>query len=137
MKRGISLILAALFSMGSWSSPTERPTARPVRFETGQSSFSVRDSLKGDQFIDYAVRGKAGQTLRVKLKSSNSSNYFNVLPPDNHDALFVGSIEGNEWTAPIHADGIYTVRVYLMRNAARRGEQAQFTLTIDIASNEK
>ena len=33
-------------------------------------------------------------------------------------------------------DGDYTVRVYLMRSAARRNEKAQYTLSIDINGDE-
>ncbi len=45
---------------------------------------------------------------------------------------FVGSTSGNEWSAPLDADGEYTVRVYLMRSAARRNETANYTLTVGI-----
>ena len=38
-------------------------------------------AIKGEKTIDYTVRASAGQTMTVSLKTSNASNYFNVLPP--------------------------------------------------------
>ena len=72
--------------------------------------------------------------MSVKLKSSNAANYFNVLPPGSQDvAIIVGSSDGNEWSGSLETDGEYTVRVYLMRSAARRNETASYTLTVGIA----
>jgi hypothetical protein len=76
---------------------------------------------------------KAGQNMSVALKTNNLSNYFNVLPPASEEALFIGSTSGNEWSGTLPADGEYTVRVYLMRNAARRNAKANYTLTVGIS----
>ena len=74
--------------------------------------------------------------MNVTLKSNNLSNYFNVLPPGSNDvAMFVGSTGGNNWTGTLPADGDYKIRVYLMRNAARRNETANYTLTIGITNS--
>ena len=110
--------------------------SKPVHFPKGASSTTLKDAIKGGQTIDYMIRAKSGQTMRVTLKSSNLSNYFNVLAPDSRDeALFIGSTSGNEWTGALTADGDYTVRVYLMRNAARRNETANYTLTVGITGS--
>lgn len=64
------------------------------------------------------------------------SNYFNVLPPDSKDvAIFVGSTSGNVWTGMLETDGDYTIRVYLMRNAGRRNETADYSLTVGITGS--
>ena len=98
---------------------------RRISFAPGTSSATVKGSISGDKTVDYTVRAKAGQTMSVMLKTSNPSNYFNVLPPGSNDvAVFVGSSGGNEWTGPLAADGEHTIRVYLMRSAARRNEHA-------------
>jgi hypothetical protein len=130
--RGVSilLLLGAAVSPALAVSPID---SRPIQFAKGASSATIKASLKGDQTIDYKLRARAGQTMSVKLKTSNGSNYFNVLPPGSQDvAIFVGSSGGNEWFAPLEADGEYTVRVYLMRSAARRNETANYTLTVGI-----
>jgi hypothetical protein len=71
--------------------------------------------------------------MSVTLKTSNGANYFNVLPPGSSDvAVFVGSTSGNDWSGQLAADGEYTIRVYLMRSAARRNETASYMLTVGI-----
>jgi hypothetical protein len=70
--------------------------------------------------------------MHVTLKTSNASNYFNVIAPDAGEALFVGSASGGEFTGALPASGDYTIRVYLMRNAARRNEAGNYTLTVQI-----
>jgi hypothetical protein len=55
------------------------------------------------------------------------------MPPEGGTALFNGSTEGsNEFTGKLEATGPYTVQVYLMRNAARRGETCKFTISFEI-----
>ena len=59
-----------------------------------------------------------------------------MLPPGSETALFVCSTSGNKWTGTLPKDGDYTIRVYLMRSAARRNEMAKYKLSIDIAGSE-
>jgi hypothetical protein len=118
-------------ALWGWAASTIE--TRAVQFARGASSATVRGSLRGDAIIDYTLRARAGQTMSVALKTSNPSNYFNVLPPGSRDvAVFVGSTGGNEWTGALAADGEYRIRVYLMRSAARRNETAKYTLTVGI-----
>jgi hypothetical protein len=70
--------------------------------------------------------------MSVTLKTNNLSNDFHVLPPGSESAAFIGSISGNEWTGVLEADGEYTVRVHLMRKAARRNAKAIHALTVGI-----
>ena len=107
--------------------------SRPIQFAKGASSATIKGTLKGDRTVDYKLRARVGQTMSVTLKTSNGANYFNVLPPGSNDvAVFVGSTGGNEWTGKLEADGEYTIRVYLMRSAARRNETANYTLTVGV-----
>ena len=109
---------------------------RPIQFAKGASSATVQGTIKGDQTIDYKLRARAGQTMSVKLDTRHTANYFNVLPPGSNDvAIFVGSSGGNEWSGALPADGEYTVRVYLMRSAARRNESASYTLTVAVTGS--
>jgi hypothetical protein len=122
-----------LFAAASWAMAAGDIESRPVHFAKGASSATLKGSLKGDKTIDYRLSARAGQTMSVTLKTSNAANYFNVLTPGSGDvAVFVGSTSGNEWTGQLAADGEYTIRVYLMRSAARRNEAANYTLTVGI-----
>jgi len=106
---------------------------RPLQFSKGASSAKVEGALKGNEVIDYKLRAKAGQTMSVTLQTSNLSNYFNVLPPGSNDeAVFIGSTSGNEWKGTLPTDGEYSIRVYLMRSAARRNEMASYELEVSI-----
>lgn len=117
----VSLAFAFLVA-GPWDPAVGAIESRPVHFAKGSSSATLTGSIKGDQIVDYKLRTRAGQTMNVTLKTDNSANYFNVLPPGSNDvAVFVGSTGGNDWSGTLAADGEYTIRVYLMRSAARHG----------------
>ena len=73
---------------------------------------------------------RAGQTLTVKLVPSNPSTYFNVTAPGAEQAMFIGSTAGTTMTEVIPSSGDYKIDLYLMRNAARRGDTSNFTITI-------
>jgi hypothetical protein len=104
-----------------------------VTFAKGASSAEIKGQVKGDEYVDYQVRAAAGQTLTVTLKPTNRSTYFNVNPPGSTDvSMFVGSTSGDSFKGMLPADGDYTVRVYLMRNAARRNEVSTYTLAIGV-----
>jgi hypothetical protein len=103
-----------------------------VSFAKGTSSQTLKGSIKGDQSRDYIVDARAGQTMTVDFKPSNASAYFNVIAPGADSAMFIGSTEGNRFSGPLTASGRHTVQVYLMRNAARRGEVANYSITIGV-----
>ncbi len=104
-----------------------------IHFQKGSSGATVSGTLKGYETVDYRLRASAGQTMRVSLRTNNGANYFNVLPPGSSDeAIFVGSSSGNDFSGTLPATGDYTVRVYLMRNAARRNEAANYTIKVGI-----
>jgi hypothetical protein len=133
---GRLLMACAFVAARSWAFAADGIESRPLQFAKGTSSATVKGSLTGDKTIDYKLHAKAGQTMSVALETSNAANYFNVLPPGSKDvAIFVGSTDGNEWMGPLPADGEYTIRVYLMRSAARRNEAAQYTLTVGITGS--
>jgi hypothetical protein len=104
-----------------------------VQFKPNKTGTTIKGSIKGRQTIDYRLKARSGQQMTVSLDTTNLSNYFNVLPPGSETALFVGSTSGNKWTGTLPKDGDYTIRVYLMRSAARRNEKAHYTLTVGIA----
>lgn len=133
---GRLLMMCVLVAASSSVLAADGIESRPLQFAKGTSSATVKGSLKGDKTIDYKLRAKAGRNMSVTLKTSSGANYFNVLPPGSSgEAIFIGSTSGNEWTGTLPADGEYTVRVYLMRSAARRSETADYTLTVGITGS--
>jgi len=107
--------------------------SQTVQFAKGATSAQLRGSIKGNASVDYKIDARAGQTLSVTMKPSNASNYFNINPPGSDGAaMFIGSSQGAEATVMLPTDGIYVVQVYLMRNAARRNETSNYTLTVGV-----
>jgi len=108
-------------------------TIKPVQFSKGTNEISIRDRIVGRQFVDYQLRASAGQRLMVSLNGSNGANYFNLLPPDSADAaMAIGMLNGNRFEGLLPDDGVYTIRVFLMRAAGRRNEASNYTLSIGI-----
>lgn len=104
-----------------------------VHFQAGTSGTTVKGHLRGRDGIDYVLGAKAGQHMTVELHTDNPQNYFNILPPGSSDeAIFIGSSSGNRFDGTLPASGDYRIRVYLMRAAARRDEQAHYSLSIHI-----
>jgi hypothetical protein len=95
----------------------------------GLKPLVVKGSIQGYRSADYRIKVFAGQTLTVALTARHPQAYFNVFPSDSQEAIFVGSSTGNKASVVIPMDGEYTLQVYLMRAAARRGETSKFTLT--------
>jgi hypothetical protein len=89
-------------------------------------------ALSHDAPVQLLGKLEAGDTLDVELKASAaSSTAFNVLPPGSETALYVGMLEGEtHWTHEAAQAGDYTVRVYLIRAAARKGTSSRYTLTL-------
>jgi hypothetical protein len=122
-------LLLALAGPGFAQSPRIE-TVAPAAAAAGTV---LEGDLRGDGSAEYLVAAEAGQILSVDLSSPNASLQFNILPQGASEALFVGATSGNVADVPVPATGTYVVQVYLMRNAARRGEVARYALGIGLA----
>jgi hypothetical protein len=122
-----AVLAAALPAVAQDHSRTER-----IQFARGASSATLHGYIHGYDTVDYVLGARGGQTLTVRLQPTNASAYFNVTRQGAAEALFVGSTTGNQFTGRLPASGDYVVRVYLMRNAARRDEHANYTLTVGV-----
>jgi hypothetical protein len=104
-----------------------------VQFHRGANSATVEGSIKGYEGVDYVLGAKAGQSMNVSMATDNGANYFNIIAPGKADeAMFIGSTSGKQFEGVLPASGDYTVRVYLMRSAARRDEVANYRLEMII-----
>jgi hypothetical protein len=134
-------LLAAILSIGYLgqsaslhAAPEKPPLYRQeaLRISDGNTSVTVKSRLKGAEYVDYTIVATAGQRLSVSFVPTNPSSYFNVLPPDTEEAIFIGSSAGNRFGAVLNKEGTYTIRVYLMRNAARRNETTTYSLNVSL-----
>lgn len=105
----------------------------PVPLVPGQTSLVIRGRIKGREHIDHRVTALAGQRLSLRLESSNHASSFILLPPGSSaEAMASGALLGNRYEGVLPADGVYTVRVFLMRSAARRHESSRFDLSLSL-----
>lgn len=135
MNRICTLLMLVALSIAAMAGPAAAEDGRSerLRFAKGASTTVTKGQIKGYQYVDYLVRGSAGQTLSAAMKTGNGANYFNVIAPGGGDvAMFIGSMSGERFSGLLPADGDYTIRVYLMRNAARRNETARYTLNVEL-----
>jgi len=127
----VAAAIATIAVTGQAATPGIREV--PLHFQEGGSGATAKGKLKGDETVDYTVRAKAGQSIVVTLKAGSTSAYFNFLPPGSETALFVGSTSGERFESTLPMDGIYRIRVYLMRSAARRNASTSYTLDVRVS----
>jgi hypothetical protein len=126
------LALAAGFLVANTALADDIRTER-VQFHKGASSATVKGQIKGRESVDYLLGAREGQSMNVSMATDNRSSYFNIIAPGKaNEAIFVGSIAGNQFEGTVPASGDYKIRVYLMRNAARRDETAKYRLEMII-----
>ncbi|HYI97664.1 MAG TPA: hypothetical protein VEX68_29260 [Bryobacteraceae bacterium] len=104
----------------------------PVQFDSGASSKVISGSIKGYETVNYVLKARAGQTMTVKLAAKNASTYFTVIEPGADSALHHGTMSGNTFQGTLKTSGDYRVKVFMMRNAARRTEVSAYTLTLSV-----
>ena len=81
----------------------------------------VSESLKVRRSPDWSLQLDSMKSESLVIAYQNDA--VNTFPG------LVHSIEGHEAKYQLSTDGDYVVRVYLMRNAARRGETSDYKLT--------
>ena len=128
---GIAFAMAAMPMLTMTASAADRNEV--VQFAPGASGASVSGAITGYDGVNYLLGASAGQTMQVLFSPDNGACYFNVLPPGSQTALFNGSVTGNEFSSRLPSNGEYTVQVYMMRSAARRGETCRYEVSFEIA----
>jgi hypothetical protein len=57
---------------------------------------------------------------------------MNVYEPGKpNEAIFIGSVSGNEFGRNPTKAGVYRIQVYQMRASARRNEKCKYTMTFE------
>lgn len=128
--RRLSRIAALLLLCTGAPALADEVRHETVRFAPGTSGSTLKGTVKGYDSVQYSLGVTAGQKMSVQLDSRNASLYFNITAPGASEAVYNGSINGNATTLTIPSSGKYVIDVYLMRNAARRDETANYTMTL-------
>ena len=133
----LAFAISALAAHGALAQANDIRKER-VQFAKGASGAAIVGSIKGYETIDYILDARAGQSMNVSMATDNGANYFNILAPgETVVAFFNGSISENQYEGTLPASGDYSIRVYLMRSAARRDEVASYRLEVSITAGDK
>ncbi len=127
---GMALLLVAVQSLAA-------PGIKHRNVELKGGAVDVSGSISGDQSVEYAFSSPGAQVVGIGLKTRHKMAYFDLLRADSEDPLFNGAISGRNFLGELPAAGTYRVRVYLMRDAARRQESASYTLSISLRDSNK
>ena len=103
-----------------------------VEFARGATSTTVRGRIRGYRMVDYLVNARAGRLMTVRMAARGRFTYFVVRAPGSEDNLFDGTSSGDTAGLRLPASGDYRIRVFQMRNAARRGQASDYSLTIRV-----
>lgn len=123
-----------LMLLATWlAMPAVAEAASRIRFAPGADSATLRGTIVGYETRDFVVGARAGQVMTVTMTTGNRSASFNILPAGSREAIFIGSVGGNAFTGRLARSGDFVISVGMMRNAARRGEVANFRLSVRIA----
>ena len=106
-----------------------------VQFDSGANSKTVEGSITGREGVDYTLNVKEGQSMNISMATQHGSTYFNIMEPgEEYEAIYNASINGNQFEGVAAKSGDYTIRVYMMRSAARRGETAEYRLEMIVGN---
>ncbi len=125
--------LTTLLASGMVSAQDER--RETVRFPGDSTVAEISDRISGYESVLYEVYAREGQTLEVSLRPDNRSANFNIYVPGRgfgDEALYVSETGGHEYQGDLWITGPHTIAVFLSRNAARRGETANYDLVVSL-----
>ncbi len=131
--RGARLQLAFLAMLAlALGLPGAALAGERIQFARGNDNAAVDGAVTGRDYRDYVLGARAGQTMSVSLITEGTA-YFNILPPGSRDvAIYNGSINGENASAQLPANGDYSIRVYLMGDDKDSGRTVPFTLSVTI-----
>jgi hypothetical protein len=135
MKRLTMIALSAALlaaPVGAAAQEVRAEREQRVQFERGASSATVSGRIRGYELHDYLVNAREGQRMTVQFRSRGRFTYFLVRGPGSEENLYDGSSQGEPARLTLPASGNYRIRVFQMRNAARRGATSDYSVTIAV-----
>jgi hypothetical protein len=108
-------------------------TAEIVNFPRDKYEVTLSHRIRGDQQWLYVVKANKGDRLQINMQTSNPSAYFDVAGTGRTGTLHVGAVSGNSFNYVLEKSDDYQITVYLARDAVRRGDRAENTLTFKLA----
>ena len=135
MKYATRLTAFALCA-GIWSGSALAQQTVDIKFEPGASSAEINGTIMGNEYIDYVLGARGGQTMVVSLAvtgtNGNGSAFFNILPAgQDYGGPYVGSTDDdNRAEVTLPSDGDWAIRVYLMGNDRDTGKTVGYSINV-------
>lgn len=125
-----STLAALMILAASGAAHAAAPT--PITFAKGKAAATLTGHIKGAETVDYQLHGHKGQRVHAKLEAKSDYAYFDVAPAGSDERIFIGTRVGTEWTGALPGDGDYKVHVYFAGYGVAKGEQTDYTLTVEL-----
>ncbi|OOF36561.1 hypothetical protein [Rodentibacter heidelbergensis] len=126
MKKILLLTLLFWLSGCTMNTTVEQTEVKPQMAEAQHFS----GKITGYETANYPFFVKKGQNLNISMATFFPHAYFNILPPQGKEAIFNGSVQGDQFEGVAQETGKYQVQVYMMRAQARRNETIPYQLEI-------
>lgn len=91
---------------------------------------SIQGSVEGWDVQKFRLPAERGQTLRLGLESRNRDVAFNLIHPSTGAVVYDGARSGRRAEVVLKNGGDWIVEVFLTRQAADRGDWADFRLDV-------
>lgn len=107
-----------------------------IKFKPGATSTEINGTIKGDEYIDYVLGARGGQTMVVSLAvtgtNGHGSAYFNILPAGkDFGGPYTGNMDDdNRAEVTVPSDGDWAIRVYLMGNDRDTGKTVGYSINV-------
>lgn len=130
-KNLVSSIITTSLIIGL-ATPLLAQSSERIEFASGNDNAYVEDTVTGQQYRDYVLNARAGQTMAVSLTTEGNA-YFNILPPGSSgNAIYNGSLNGADTSLQLPQSGDYTVRVYLLGDDRDSNHTVSYGLSMGI-----
>jgi hypothetical protein len=106
-----------------------------IKFAAGKSSATLSGKVTGSDTVLYKLNAKDKQFLKVSLTTDNEAADYNIYIPGRapgDEALFTSATGGRAYTGQLYKTGDHSISVFLNRNAARKGQTANFKLDVSV-----
>ena len=134
----VSRVIASALCAALWAGSALSQETVDIKFEPGASSAEISGTIIGDEYIDYVLGARGGQTMVVSLAvtgtNGNGSAFFNILPAgQDYGGPYTGSMDDdNRAEVTVPSDGDWAIRVYLMGNDRDAGKTVGYSINVFI-----
>lgn len=139
LARGLGVLGLAVMPFGGAVSPALAQDVTRVQFQPGATGTTLNGTIVGNEYRDYVLGARAGQTMVVSLDvtatNGNGSAFFNILPAgQDYPALYNGSTDDDRRAeVALPESGDWAIRVYLMGNDRDADRTVGYSIDVSIA----